>query len=132
MPIRAAETGIDTSFRGKSRGAEPSILGSFEHSVIVATVACGPVATACAIKSIVDSLSPEPRHLAAVITTLDRLSDKGLLESGKEDTPSPRKGGRKRRLFKITDIGQACLEYTQTVNERLANLARQSRPSRAA
>lgn len=54
----------------------------------------------------------------AVYTTLIRLEKKGLLRSRMAD-PTPVRGGKAKRYFRITAEGRAGLEAARAVMERL-------------
>ena len=56
--------------------------------------------------------------IGAVYATLDRLEDKGLVTS-RQGEPSPERGGRARRYFRIEAAGAAALENTRSVLIRL-------------
>ncbi len=56
--------------------------------------------------------------LAAVYTALDRLEDGGLVTSGIGD-PTPQRGGRAKRFFKVTGRGIAQIRQTQRALESL-------------
>jgi len=89
------------------------------------TMICGPEVTADVIKTKLDETIGE-RALGAVVTTLDRLMEKGMIESH-ASLPSNRKGGRKRRLFKVTPSGVASAERSFSTMHRLAQQAGVSR-----
>lgn len=108
---------VSAALSGRSQ-----VLGRFEESILLVAMICGPDATADMIKSKLDE-SIGSRALTSVVTTLDRLQDKGMLESMLEDSPSNRKGGRKRRLFKVTPSGMASAERSVSAMHRLAEQA---------
>lgn len=51
----------------------------------------------------------QTHRIGAVHTALGRLQRKGLITSTWEEAPSPRSGGRRRRLYAITDAGADAL-----------------------
>ncbi len=53
--------------------------------------------------------------IGAVYSTLDRLEEKGLLESYRGEAV----GGRARRFFRITEAGVAALGASRDVRRRL-------------
>lgn len=105
--------------RGGSSGIQKriSVLGRLEQTLLLATLICGPKATINDIRSKVEQ-SVGVRSLTTVFVTLDRMAEKGLLEVTTEDTPTRRKGGRKRTLYKVTDAGRenVARDYLITVN----------------
>jgi len=98
------------------------VLGRFEESILLATMICGPQVTADVIKSKLDGAIGE-RTLTSVVTTLDRLQAKGLIASGSEAEPSGRRGGRKRRLFEVTNEGMESAKRSISTMQRLASEA---------
>ena len=59
--------------------------------------------------------------LGAIYTNLDRLEHKGFVSS-RLGGASPSRGGRRKRLFRITALGRRALVATQTTRERLLAL----------
>lgn len=102
------------------------VLGRLEESILLAAMICGPQVTADVIKTKLDETIGE-RALTSVVTTLDRLMEKGMIESHAEAVPSNRKGGRKRRLFQVTPSGVASAERSFSTMHRLAQQAGVSR-----
>jgi len=60
--------------------------------------------------------------LGAVITTLDRLDDKGLVNF-REGEASLQKGSRKRRYYEITTAGREAITSYTTSNRVITNFA---------
>ena len=57
-------------------------------------------------------------RLGAVYVTLDRLEKKGYLESNLGN-PSSERGGRRKRLYKVSKIGLEALIETRNMEERI-------------
>lgn len=96
-----------------------AVLGHFEQTLILAALICGPEATANAIRDKVETQIGK-RALTSVLCTLDRLADKGFLESEVEDQPSKRRGGRRRRLYKVTASGEENARRSFLIQQDLA------------
>jgi len=64
--------------------------------------------------------------LGVVYATLDRLEDKGFVESSLGDATAAR-GGRRKRLFRATPKGKAALTATARIRARL--LSKVERPA---
>lgn len=108
-------------------GDRLALLSRFEEAIVLAAMACGPDATAGAIKT---RLAPAigERHINCVLTTLDRLSCKGIVEStGKAaGTGLP---GRRRKIYQVTTEGRQAVERGLSI---VADLAREAGFVRAA
>ena len=56
--------------------------------------------------------------IGAVYATLDRLEAKGYVTSQRGD-PTPERGGRSKRFFRVTAKGVAALNRTQQALQRM-------------
>ena len=74
-------------------------LGEFELLVLLATLALGDGAYPVAIAADIESRTGRKASRTAVLVTLERLEDKGLLTSRYGD-PTPVRGGRAKRYFR--------------------------------
>ncbi|MEO1049333.1 MAG: PadR family transcriptional regulator [Bacteroidota bacterium] len=59
--------------------------------------------------------------ISAVHTVLKRLEDKGMIES-KMGGATKERGGRKKRIFKVTNLGMNTLESLQQNRMKLWNM----------
>src|SRR6201986_4953727 len=106
-------------------------LGQFEQVVLTAILALGDNAYGVTIHAKVEELS-KPRKVArgAVYATLDRMEDKGLIASWLSD-PTPERGGRSRRHYRLEKSGEKALRESarqaqrlvDTISKRLGGLA---------
>ena len=94
-------------------------LGQFEQLVLTAILALGEDAYGVTIHAKVEDLS-SPRKIArgAVYATLDRMEDKGLIASWLSD-PTPERGGRSRRHYRLEKSGEKALRETARTAQRL-------------
>jgi PadR family transcriptional regulator, regulatory protein PadR len=94
-------------------------LGQFEQIVLTAILALGDNAYGVTIHAKVEELS-RPRKIArgAVYATLDRMEDKGLIASWLSD-PTPERGGRSRRYYKLEKSGEKALREAAKTAQRL-------------
>lgn len=100
------------------RSSTPS-LGTFEQLVLTAIVTLGDDAYGVTIHGKVEALSaPKPVSLGAVYVTLDRLERKGLITSRQSD-PTPERGGRAKRCFRLDAIGERALREADDTARRL-------------
>ncbi|HUF48469.1 MAG TPA: hypothetical protein VMM93_11685 [Vicinamibacterales bacterium] len=75
------------------------VLRDFELMVMLAVVQLGDTAYPLAIAGAIEKKTGRRTSRAAVLITLERLEDKGLLTSYFGD-PTPVRGGRAKRLFR--------------------------------
>src|SRR5579863_6241829 len=94
-------------------------LGQFEQVVLTAILALGEDAYGVTIHAKVEDLS-SPRKIArgAVYATLDRMEDKGLIASWMSE-PTPERGGRSRRHYRLEKPGEKALRETAKTAQRL-------------
>src|ERR1700722_5190755 len=94
-------------------------LGQFEQLVLTAILALGDNAYGVTIHVKVEELS-SPRKIArgAVYATLDRMEDKGLIASWLSD-PTPERGGRSRRHYRLEKSGEKALREAAKTAQRL-------------
>jgi DNA-binding PadR family transcriptional regulator len=84
-------------------------MGFLEEAVMLVVLALGEGAYGVAIRDELSRRTRKDYSLGATYTTLDRLHDKELLTSWLGD-PSPERGGRAKRFFKLTDRGRKLLD----------------------
>jgi hypothetical protein len=104
-----------------------ALLGSFEQAIVLATLACGPEATAGAIKARLTPLIGE-RHINGVLTTLERLAKKGIIDVIGKAARAGLKG-RRCKTYQVTPEGFETVERGVTI---VAGLARDAGLRRAA
>jgi len=83
----------------------PGILGSFEQLVLLAILRRGDGAFANAVREELEEGGGRPVSRGALYRTLDRLEEKGYLESIFEGSVIPERGGHPMRRFSVTDRG---------------------------
>jgi PadR family transcriptional regulator, regulatory protein PadR len=94
-------------------------LGQFEQLVLAAVLARRDDAYGVSIHSKVQELAhPKSVSLGAVYVTLDRLEDKGLLSSRLSD-PTPERGGRAKRCYRLEALGERSLEESAVTAKRM-------------
>jgi DNA-binding PadR family transcriptional regulator len=98
-------------------------LGSFEQLVLTAILALEDNAYGVTIHDKVNELA-KPKHvlLGAIYVTLDRMEDKGLVKSWLSD-PTPERGGRAKRFYKLQAPGQRALQESLLAAKRLCDEA---------
>jgi len=101
--------------------ALPESIGQFEHVVLAAVLALGDAAYGVTIHARVEAfISPRTVSLGAVYATLDRLEDKGLLKSWLSD-PTPERGGRSKRHYRLESSGQRALKDATVAAKRICD-----------
>jgi len=83
-------------------------MGEFEHLVLLAILRVGDNAYGVPIANVVEERTGREVSHAAVYLTLRRLEEKGWIESELGD-PTPSRGGRAKRYFRICSDGLARL-----------------------
>ncbi|MEQ8361917.1 MAG: helix-turn-helix transcriptional regulator [Cyclobacteriaceae bacterium] len=96
-------------------------LGEFEELVLLAVCILNGEGYGISVKEEVEKHTGRTILLGAVHITLYRLQDKGLLKSEMGGNTEKR-GDRRKRLFKITDIGMRQLRASQEVRQEMWKL----------
>jgi PadR family transcriptional regulator PadR len=93
---------------------EPIALGEFEQLVLLAVLRAGQGADAYGVNVHAELEKRARRRVArgAVYMTLDRLEKKGLLASYLTD-PTPERGGRAKRCYRVTKPALAALKASR-------------------
>jgi len=99
-----------------SRGA----FSHFELLVLTAAVRLGDDAYGVTIANEIESHSGRAVLLGSVYAALERLHDKGFVTS-KLDDPTPERGGRAKRYFRVTAAGLRHVREAQRVLTALWN-----------
>lgn len=93
--------------------------GQFEQVVLTAVLTLGADAYGVSIfRRAQVLLAPRSVSLGAVYVTLDRMEDKGYLTSWLSD-PTPERGGRAKRRYKLGSLGEAALQDSAATSRRL-------------
>ena len=94
-------------------------LGQFEQLVLTAILSLREDAYGVTIHGKVQELArPRPVSLGAVYVTLDRLEDKGMVSSWLSD-PTPERGGRAKRCYRIEAVGERALQESAVTAKRV-------------
>ena len=79
-------------------------LGEFEQIVLLAILRLGAEAYGVPIRLEIERRTERAVTVGALYRTLDRLEDKGYVSSAFSD-PTPERGGRSKRYFKVRPLG---------------------------
>ncbi len=93
-------------------------LGEFEQAILLAVLRVGDGAYGASIRKELEACTGRSVSHGAAYVTLDRLEDKGLLASALGDS-APGRGGRRKRLFRVTGDGVAALRASRGALEKL-------------
>lgn len=93
-------------------------LGSFELMVILALIRLGENAYGVPISREIERRSGREVALGSVYATLERLEEKGLVTSELGE-PTPERGGRAKKYFRVTARGLREVRATQRALKKL-------------
>ena len=86
-------------------------LGEFEHIIVLALLRLGDRAYGVTVRQEIEFRTNRGVSIGAVYATLDRLEIKGYIKSQRGD-PTPERGGRSKRFFRVTPKGVAAVNRT--------------------
>lgn len=95
-------------------------LGEFEELVLLITAILHENAYGVKVLDEIAEQTGRKANISGVHTALDRLEKKGYLKSYLGGATSER-GGRRKRFFKVTDLGIQVLEINHRVRNTLFN-----------
>lgn len=107
-----------------------TFLGEFEQMVLLAVMRLDGNAYGVTIRDDIEARTDREVVLGAVYAALDRLERKGHLKSTVSG-PEPIRGGRSRKLFRITPGGRRALVHSREMMERMAEGLAVQPPRRA-
>jgi PadR family transcriptional regulator, regulatory protein PadR len=87
-------------------------LGEFEHIIVLALLRLEDRAYGVTVRQEIESRTDREVSIGAVYATLERLETKGFVRSHRGD-PTPERGGRSKRFFRVTPRGVAAVNRTQ-------------------
>jgi len=93
-------------------------LGEFEELVLIMTVILDDQAYGVTVSQEIERHTGRLVTFGAIHNTLIRLEEKGFVTSALGGATTER-GGRRKRLFKITNLGKIALEDIQQLRNRL-------------
>jgi len=99
--------------------ANRKYLGEFEEVVLLAILHLPRNAYGMKIRTEIEERTNRKPSLGAIYTTLERLEEKGYVSSWVGE-PTPERGGRAKKFFRIEGAGQRALQQSQELSERMA------------
>jgi PadR family transcriptional regulator PadR len=96
-------------------------LGQFEELVLLALLRLGENAYGVPIRREIAERTGRDVSFGAVYTTLERLERKGYVKSWVGE-PTPERGGRAKRYFRIEAPGKSALNHSLDTLSRMGGL----------
>jgi DNA-binding PadR family transcriptional regulator len=93
-------------------------LGEFEHIILLALLRLEDQAYGVTVRREIEFRIKREVSIGAVYATLDRMETKGYVESHLGD-PTPERGGRSKRFFRVTSKGVAAVNRTHRAIQRM-------------
>ena len=97
----------------------PEPLGQFEQLVLTALVLVGDGAYGLKVHAKASELMEKWVNIGSMYLALNRLEEKGMVESWDAD-PTPGRRGRPRRYFKLTPAGDEALCDSRAKADRIS------------
>ncbi|HYX68408.1 MAG TPA: helix-turn-helix transcriptional regulator [Terriglobales bacterium] len=88
------------------------LLGSLEHIVLLALVRLEGSVHGMIVRREIEQCTGRNVSIGAVYATLERLEAKGYVSSATGE-PTPERGGRAKRLFRIEAAGKRSLQVSE-------------------
>jgi len=95
-------------------------IGELEELLLLSIASLVPEAYGFSIKSLILERANRDINLSAVHATLYRLESKGLIKS-KFGEASAKRGGKKKKYFKLTSAGLAAISESRAIRNELWN-----------
>ena len=96
-----------------------SFLGEFEQIVILGLMQLGDDAHGVAIRQEIERRTERVATIGSVYATLERLENKGYLSS-RIGEPTPQRGGRAKRYYRVLRSGRTALESSRRMVARMS------------
>lgn len=93
-------------------------LGEFEQAVLLAIAHLGDGAYGVSVRREIERRTRRTVAVGALYTALERLEQKGYVISSMSD-PTPERGGRSRRYFRLRAAGAAALRQSRALLDRM-------------
>ncbi len=93
-------------------------LGEFEQIALLALIRLGANAYGANIRQEIAERTGRDVSVGAVYTTLERMEQKGFVSSARGE-PTPERGGRAKRYYKIEAPGEHALRKSRETMDRM-------------
>lgn len=91
-----------------------NMIGDFEYKILSGIISSGKEAYGSPIKKEIEATFNRPVSYGALYTTLARLEKKGFVTSELKEATKVR-GGRAKKYFSVTGLGQSALREKQNM-----------------
>lgn len=95
-----------------------ALLTRTEEILLLSVYQLGEDAYGIAIRTKVEKLVGKSFSVGAIYVPLDRMAQRGLLENWYGD-PTPERGGRSKKYYRLTHAGLQILRETKRFNDSL-------------
>lgn len=106
----------------------PDRLAGMEELVLLAAASLGDVAYGVTVQQRLADETGSPVSLGAVYAVLDRLERRGYVRSAWGEA-TPQRGGRRKRMFRITAHGVTALRDMSRIRSRLSQAVLAPKPA---
>jgi len=96
-----------------------TFLGEFEQLLLLALSSAGGEVYGVQVRRAIEEQAGRTVSPGAVYTALDRLERRGLVSSRLAD-PTPQRGGKRKRYYRLERAGATLLHRSQTALARMA------------
>ena len=103
-------------------------LGEFEEFTLLAVRALGDLTYAVPVQQYVEEATGRGVSMGAIYAALSRLEDKGFVQSSMGEATA-RRGGKPKRLFRVTPLGLKTARELHRVRERIWSAIAEGRRS---
>jgi PadR family transcriptional regulator PadR len=94
-------------------------LGEFEQLLLLALAQLGPDASGLAVRELIELRTSRSISPGAIYTALQRLERRGFVSATLGD-PTPQRGGKRRKLYRLRPAGARALEGMQAALARMS------------
>ena len=94
-------------------------LGAFEHTILSVLLRQPRDAYGATLQRRIEETTGRDFSVGALYTALDRLERKGFVSS-RWGEPTPERGGRRKRFYKIEASGEEAVRRTDAMHARLS------------
>jgi DNA-binding PadR family transcriptional regulator len=95
-------------------------LGAFEHVVMLALIRLRDDAYGVSVRQDIEARTRRDVSIGAIYATLDRMEAKGYVTSSIGE-PTAERGGRAKRMFRVTPRGVAAVSRTHEALRSMAD-----------
>jgi DNA-binding PadR family transcriptional regulator len=103
---------------GRTSSVEIQRLSDLEQLLLLSVLQAGEDVHAGAIQEVLEQRGERPASLGSIYVTMTRLEERGMVESTM-GASTPERGGKAKRLYRVTQDGLLALHHTRRVMERM-------------